>query len=226
MPEGKPLGTLVFKPEEIYHKVRNVAPDLIVHFGALYWRSIGGVGYPTIHVLENDTGPDDCNHAQFGSFILAASNSPLHGEVTGAASAGHRADAAGTGGIRDPRLDAGPVARIRWESTDHPASLIMPPMKKPLSVIDSVGWATLDKQRSLSRGRLSQKKNCSGYFFWFCFGIDDDLDERCLSLRESVCVLSPGERRRASEREFRSGFQRCSVAERNKIEGESEMTKP
>ncbi|MFI5454486.1 MAG: alkaline phosphatase family protein [Isosphaerales bacterium] len=82
--EGKPLGTLVFKPEEIYHNVRNVAPDLIVHFGGLYWRSIGGVGYPSVHVLENDTGPDDCNHAQFGSFILAASNSPLHGEVTGA----------------------------------------------------------------------------------------------------------------------------------------------
>ena len=83
-PDGKPLGTLVFKPEQIYHTVKNVAPDLIVHFGALYWRSIGGVGYPTIHVLENDTGPDDCNHAQFGSFILAASNSPLQGEVTGA----------------------------------------------------------------------------------------------------------------------------------------------
>ena len=83
-PEGKPLGTLVFKPEEIYHHVRNIAPDLIVHFGALYWRSIGGVGYPNIHVLENDTGPDDCNHAQFGSFILAASNNPLSGEITGA----------------------------------------------------------------------------------------------------------------------------------------------
>jgi predicted AlkP superfamily phosphohydrolase/phosphomutase len=81
---GKPLGTLVFKPEEVYRSVQNVAPDLIVHFGALYWRSIGGVGYPAIHVLENDTGPDDCNHAQFGSFILAASNSPLHGEITGA----------------------------------------------------------------------------------------------------------------------------------------------
>jgi predicted AlkP superfamily phosphohydrolase/phosphomutase len=81
---GKPLGTLVFKPEAIYHSVRNVAPDLIVHFGALYWRSIGGVGYPDIHILENDTGPDDCNHAQFGSFILAASNSPLEGEVSGA----------------------------------------------------------------------------------------------------------------------------------------------
>ena len=61
-----------------------MAPDLIVHFGALYWRSIGGVGYPEIHILENDTGPDDCNHAQFGSFILAASNSPLEGEVSGA----------------------------------------------------------------------------------------------------------------------------------------------
>jgi predicted AlkP superfamily phosphohydrolase/phosphomutase len=71
-PDGKPLGTLVFKPEEIYQKVRNIAPDLIVHFGALYWRSIGGVGYPTLHILENDTGPDDCNHAQFGAFVLAA----------------------------------------------------------------------------------------------------------------------------------------------------------
>jgi predicted AlkP superfamily phosphohydrolase/phosphomutase len=82
--EGKPLGTLVYKPEQVYRAVYNVAPDLIVHFGALYWRSIGGVGYPAIHVLENDTGPDDCNHAQFGAFILAAGDSPLHGEVHGA----------------------------------------------------------------------------------------------------------------------------------------------
>ena len=64
--------------------MRNVAPDLIVHFGALAWRSVGGVGYPTIHVLENDTGPDDCNHAQFGSFVLASSNNPLQGEIQGA----------------------------------------------------------------------------------------------------------------------------------------------
>jgi predicted AlkP superfamily phosphohydrolase/phosphomutase len=81
---GRPLGTLVFKPEEVYRSVRNVAPDLIVHFGALYWRSIGGVGYPTVHIQENDTGPDDCNHAQFGAFVLAAPNSPLQGELQGA----------------------------------------------------------------------------------------------------------------------------------------------
>lgn len=83
-PEGRPLGTLVFKPEEIYREVRNVAPDLIVHFGGLAWRSIGGVGYPAIHVQENDTGPDDCNHAQHGAFILAAPSCPLVGEVEGA----------------------------------------------------------------------------------------------------------------------------------------------
>jgi predicted AlkP superfamily phosphohydrolase/phosphomutase len=83
-PVGNPLGTLVFRPEEVYRHVRNVAPDLIVHFGGLSWRSIGGVGYPTIHVRENDTGPDDCNHAQHGSFILAGSNNPVQGSVEGA----------------------------------------------------------------------------------------------------------------------------------------------
>jgi predicted AlkP superfamily phosphohydrolase/phosphomutase len=83
-PSGAPLGTLVFKPDEIYRSVRNVAPDLIVHFGALDWRSIGGVGYGgVLHVRENDTGPDDCNHAQFGAFILAAPNVPPLGELHG-----------------------------------------------------------------------------------------------------------------------------------------------
>lgn len=84
-PEGKPLGTLVFKPQDIYNSVKNVAPDLIVHFGALDWRSIGGVGYNgAVHLRENDSGPDDCNHAQFGAFILAAPNVPALGELQGA----------------------------------------------------------------------------------------------------------------------------------------------
>jgi predicted AlkP superfamily phosphohydrolase/phosphomutase len=81
--EGRPLGTQVFRPEEIYRDVRNVAPDLIVHFGGLFWRSIGGVGYPALHILENDTGPDDCNHAQHGAFILAGPGAPV-GPVEGA----------------------------------------------------------------------------------------------------------------------------------------------
>ncbi|PYV65324.1 MAG: hypothetical protein DMG95_01930, partial [Acidobacteria bacterium] len=82
--KGQPLNSLVFKPEEIYRNVRNVAPDLIVHFGALYWRSIGSVGHGRLHLEENDTGPDACNHAQFGAFILAAPSCELKGEVEGA----------------------------------------------------------------------------------------------------------------------------------------------
>jgi predicted AlkP superfamily phosphohydrolase/phosphomutase len=81
---GRPLGTRVFKPDEIYRKVANVPPDLIVHFGNLYWRAVGGVGYSNLHVQENDTGPDGCNHAQFGAFILAGPNLNLHGCVEGA----------------------------------------------------------------------------------------------------------------------------------------------
>ncbi len=82
--KGRPLNSPVFKPKEIYHHVRNVAPDLIVHFGGLYWRSIGSVGHGRFHVQENDTGPDACNHAQFGMFVLAAPNCPLRGEYHGA----------------------------------------------------------------------------------------------------------------------------------------------
>jgi predicted AlkP superfamily phosphohydrolase/phosphomutase len=80
---GQPMGNLMFRPTEIYKNLRNVPPDLLVHFGALYWRSIGGVGYDTLYLEENDTGPDDCNHAQFGAFLLAVPDMKLKGEVKG-----------------------------------------------------------------------------------------------------------------------------------------------
>lgn len=81
-PAGKLLGTQVFRPEEIYRDLKNIPPDLIVHFGGLSWRSIGGVGYRgVLHTQDNDTGPDGCNHAQFGAFILASPKSPLEGAV-------------------------------------------------------------------------------------------------------------------------------------------------
>ena len=67
--EGNPIGTRVFRPEDIYRTVRGVAPDLIVYFGNLRWRSAGTVGNGTVHIRENDTGPDDANHAQEGVFI-------------------------------------------------------------------------------------------------------------------------------------------------------------
>ncbi len=68
--KGKNIGTLSYKPQKVYREMRNFPPDLIVYFGNLYWRAIGGVGYNSIHTFENDTGPDDANHAQFGLFIV------------------------------------------------------------------------------------------------------------------------------------------------------------
>ena len=47
-------------------------PDLIVVFGDLYWRSVGTIGGDEgVQTLENDTGPDDANHAQDGLYIVA-----------------------------------------------------------------------------------------------------------------------------------------------------------
>ncbi|MEX0788020.1 MAG: hypothetical protein WD040_04395, partial [Anaerolineales bacterium] len=69
-PEGRSLGTRVFKPQEVYRSVKGAAPDLMVYFGDLLWRSVGSLGYGDIYTYENDTGPDDCNHAQNGMFIL------------------------------------------------------------------------------------------------------------------------------------------------------------
>ena len=66
---GKDIGTQVYRPEELYKEVRGVAPDLIVYFGGLYWRSVGTVGGGKLHTFENDTGPDGANHAENGIIL-------------------------------------------------------------------------------------------------------------------------------------------------------------
>ncbi len=68
---GRSIGTRVFRPEQTYASVRNVAPDLIVYFGDLHWRSVGSIGHASVWTRENDTGPDDANHAQEGIFLMA-----------------------------------------------------------------------------------------------------------------------------------------------------------
>ena len=71
--QGKPIPTKVFRPEDVYPEIKGVAPDLIVHFGDLYWRAVGTVGGDEgLYTFDNDTGPDDANHAQHGMFILRA----------------------------------------------------------------------------------------------------------------------------------------------------------
>ncbi len=68
---GAKMGNRAYKPEEIYERVENVPPDLVVIFGDLHWRSVGTVGNPDIYTFENDTGPDDANHAQQGMYVLS-----------------------------------------------------------------------------------------------------------------------------------------------------------
>ena len=70
--DGELMGTKVYKPDDIYKTCNRVPPDLIVYFGDLDWRSVGSVGLESIYTYENDTGPDDANHAQHGIFIMHA----------------------------------------------------------------------------------------------------------------------------------------------------------
>jgi predicted AlkP superfamily phosphohydrolase/phosphomutase len=69
---GRAIGTIAHRPEELYTEHNGIPPDLLVYFGDLSWRSIGQVGTGTVHVLENDTGPDDANHAPEGLYVIVA----------------------------------------------------------------------------------------------------------------------------------------------------------
>ena len=66
---GSNIGTKAFRPQDIYRQCKNIPPDLVVYLGDLDWRSAGSVGVGSVHIYENDTGPDDANHAQHGVFI-------------------------------------------------------------------------------------------------------------------------------------------------------------
>lgn len=76
---GQPLLTRAELPEQLYPEVRNIAPDLFVFFGDLYWRAAGTVGHGTIHLQENDTGPDGANHDWHGIFAMAAGKALRNG---------------------------------------------------------------------------------------------------------------------------------------------------
>ncbi|MEM2959528.1 MAG: alkaline phosphatase family protein [Candidatus Jordarchaeaceae archaeon] len=69
-PNGEKFYNKIYKPEEIYDELNGDSPDLIVYFDDLYWRSAGTIGYETLYLSENDTGPDDAVHSEYGVFIL------------------------------------------------------------------------------------------------------------------------------------------------------------
>ena len=82
-PDGEPLGTTVMKPQDVYPEVKGVAPDLIVYFGDLAWRSVGSIGNPSLFTYENDTGPDGANHDRDGVFVMTGAPGQPAGRVDG-----------------------------------------------------------------------------------------------------------------------------------------------
>ena len=116
-PAGEPLGTRVFRPEELYEEVNGVAPDLLVFFGDLAWRAVGTVGGPDgVHTFENDTGPDDANHAQDGLVIMAGPDL-----APGAAEGMHLLD------VAPPVLELlgiDPLPSMRGSSLTRPAPVV------------------------------------------------------------------------------------------------------
>lgn len=80
-PDGTPIGAQSFKPQTIYNAVRGIAPDLLVYFGDLHWRSVGSLGHGAFFTLENDTGPDDANHDTDGLFIVYDPKSRSRGQI-------------------------------------------------------------------------------------------------------------------------------------------------
>jgi predicted AlkP superfamily phosphohydrolase/phosphomutase len=81
--QGNLMGNKVYKPEELYDRVNRVAPDGVIIFGDLRWRSVGLVGSDSIYTFENDTGPDDANHAQQGMYVYSHPSLPARGRTDG-----------------------------------------------------------------------------------------------------------------------------------------------
>ncbi|MFH2006401.1 MAG: alkaline phosphatase family protein [bacterium] len=81
-PQGRPLDTRVFVPQELYRECRGVPPDLIVYFGGLDYRAVGSVG-PGGLFADNDLGPDGANHDEQGIFLLRAPGVPSDRELEG-----------------------------------------------------------------------------------------------------------------------------------------------
>ncbi|MFX1233502.1 MAG: hypothetical protein ACFFBY_02995 [Promethearchaeota archaeon] len=68
---GNIMNTRVYRPEDFYSKIRGDPPDLMVYFDDLNWRSAGTVGYDSMYLKENDTGPDDAVHDYYGIYIIS-----------------------------------------------------------------------------------------------------------------------------------------------------------
>ena len=67
--EATYLKNQVYKPEEIYTEINNIAPDLMVYFNDLEWRSIGNLGFDSYIIPSNKLQPYSANHTKEGICI-------------------------------------------------------------------------------------------------------------------------------------------------------------
>jgi len=78
-PDGRALGTEVKVPKEIYRQVNGDAPDMMAYFGGVAWRSAGTLGYGSLFIQENDTGPDDAVHSFDGVYAVVSPSEGARG---------------------------------------------------------------------------------------------------------------------------------------------------
>jgi predicted AlkP superfamily phosphohydrolase/phosphomutase len=76
LPARTSLRNEVLWPEKVYRRVRGLAPDLLVLFGDLKWRSLGSIGWGRTWLEGNDVGVDEANHARQGLYVLAGPQVP------------------------------------------------------------------------------------------------------------------------------------------------------
>lgn len=69
-PNGERWENKVFYPELIYPKTIGDKPDMLVYLDDLNWRAAGTLGHVTNYLAENDLGPDDAVHSEYGVFSL------------------------------------------------------------------------------------------------------------------------------------------------------------
>ena len=82
--DGARIPVQIRDPQEYYRQARGFPPDLMVYFDDLKLRAIGSVGTGRTVVTENDTGPDTCNHAWNGIFVMSGGDAPTRGRIEGA----------------------------------------------------------------------------------------------------------------------------------------------
>ncbi|MEM9189697.1 MAG: alkaline phosphatase family protein [Myxococcota bacterium] len=75
-PNRDSISTQVVRPLRDFPVARGMPPDLMAFIGDLDYRSIGRVGVDTLFQMENDSGPDGCNHDWDGVYVLAPSSEP------------------------------------------------------------------------------------------------------------------------------------------------------